>query len=340
MKRVLDNPYARKKLKTATGISTTNEAIVQKPFDLFETLPSHHEQYSINSITTSIPASTSSTGAQPQTMLPTPAVAVQQPRRDGTPSLSNNLTVWQRPSVSQSLSFGAAEILTMPQACQLRDAKNRSIRVTGVVLYRCCIVVPPGEENHPSIHLVLGDPIAPLRTSSILKEPSVKMAPSTATTTAAKTATTITAAAATPISSLSNKKTTTSSVLFDKSKTKKIVFRKKMERRLSFAATGSLAKVDPAVQFQDVLAATPNRLWVVAPAGTVLNVQDTVTVLGETQLRDDDDEGGRICLVARIVRKTNGMHLKLYHEALLARQARLAQNEPYEKEEESPTTST
>jgi Telomere-capping, CST complex subunit len=334
MKRVLDNPYARKKLKTATGITTTNEAIVQKPFDLFETLPSNHEQYSINSIT-SIPAS-SSTGAPPQTMMPTPAVAVQQPRRDGTPSLSNNLTVWQRPSVSQSLSFGAAEILTLPQACQLRgdDAKNRSIRVTGVVLYRCCIVVPPGEENHPSIHLVLGDPIAPLRTSSILKEPSVKMAPPTATT-AAKTTTTITAA--TPISSLSNKKTTTSSVLFDKSKTKKIVFRKKTERRLSFAATGSLAKVDPAVQFQDVLAATPNRLWVVAPAGTVLNVQDTVTVLGETQLRDDE---GRICLVARIVRKTNGMHMKLYHEALLARQARLALNEPNEKEEESPTTST
>jgi hypothetical protein len=214
-----------------------------------------------------------------------------------------------------------------------------------------------GTTNHDAsgtVHLVLGDPIAPLRTSSILKEPSVKIA-ATAPASRTTTTTTTTAARTSIAAAAAGKKATTSSVLFDKTKTKKIVYRKKTtDRRLSFAATGSLVKVDPAVQFQDVLAAAPHRLWVVAPAGTVLNVQDTVTVLGETTpVGPEDGEGGRegggertCCLVARIVRKTNGMHMKLYHDALLVRQARLAQDQQQQqqqqddKEDEIATSST
>ena len=253
MKRVLVNPYAKKPKQT--------KEITTKPVDIFKGLQgkTDHEKKSTSAI--------EGVSAAPK---PT-AVSTTET------SLSVSLPVWHR-LPSKNLSFGSAEILTMPQACAIR-VSGQSIRVTGVVLHRSTTAA--GD----AVNLVLGNPVAPIqRPSSILKH-SVSIA----------------------------KKPKTESVLFDKTKKRKIVFRKKTERRLSFAS--GLAKVDPVVQLKESLG--EDRLWVSAPPDTVLHLQDTVTVIGEMELRDE-----RPCLVARIVRKTNGMHAKLYHDALLARQAR------------------
>lgn len=249
-RKVVVNPYARKQQKVAQNT---------KSFDIFKGLKENDG------------SSCDKTDEEASKKTP------QTNNEEAATSLSISLPVWHR-LPSASLSFGSAEILTMPQACAIREPCGQSIRVTGIVVHRSVT-------DSSGVNLVLGDPVR--RASSILK-PSAKQKP---------------------------KKT--ASVLFDKTKTKKLVFRKKTERRLSFAS-GCLAKVDPAVQLENALR-LDNRLWVSAPPETVLQLQDAVTVIGEMELRDN-----RPCLIARIVRNTNGVHMKLYQDALLARQVRLA----------------
>jgi hypothetical protein len=218
---------------------------------------------------------------------------------------SISLPLWQR-LPSETISFGSAEILTVPEICQrfrnnsIDGQPGKSIRVTGVLVHRYV-------HADASISLVLRDPLANLnetrRPSSILKRPR----PSSSRSTAAKAqpitpAVRIIAPATTktPGTTLPLATTTTTgkrpqqSILFNKAKTPVLVYKKQnTERRLSFAAglkqAPDLLKRPPTVTNPlDVLANSikgSSCIWIVVanPLTVQLAVNDLVMVIGEVQ---------------------------------------------------------
>lgn len=222
-------------------------------------------------------------------------------------SSSNNLPMWQR-LPSQTITFGSAEILTIPEACQrLADASGNSatssIRITGVVANKHV-------HADGSVSLVLGDPLAPLRKaqSSILKRkrPLASKTPAgdaktteAITKTPATTASSTTSTKKTPASTASSTAKTPGvtfqvpakrpqSILFN-SKKKNLVYKKKTTgRRLSFAAGGLVKKRSPLELLVQTLSAGGNsaRIWVVVPSNSqqeAIAVNDLVMVMGEVQ---------------------------------------------------------
>lgn len=227
---------------------------------------------------------------------------------------SINLPLWQR-LPSETISFGSAEILTVPELSQrfrssVDGQYSKSVRVTGVVRYRYV-------HADASISLVLGDPLAVLNETrrkihtpkQTLPNSLIPETPSVRNGAAAATKTPGTNVALTTTTG----KRPQSSILLNRKKAPVLVYKKaNTGKKLSFAAglkptAGRLKRphdspsaMDPLLSLVNALSGTSDCIWIVVAESQIgqCAVNDLVMVMGEVQRCDgeasrENDHHGR-----------------------------------------------
>lgn len=251
---------------------------------------------------------------------------------------SVSLPQWQR-LPSRSISFGSAEILTVPECYRhFKTYLGRSVRVTGTVLHRHV-------HDDCMISLVIGDPLEQLHRQSDLKRRlSTGSGDSIANSGTPKT----------PGTATKRKSSQEETPAISSSKTKRFV------KKTPSSNTNSLLqrqqhggsnlvgvnqpltaiKRTPLEAMVDCLSRKSNCVWIMvnpdhAPVHQCA-VGDLMMIIGELRLMSSSSNGPKstlflaskissstkdtVCyLEARILRNANGTNMKLYEEALSIR---------------------